>query len=229
MSTALRLHDVTKTVALPRSAPLHILRGVNLTVGAGETVSISGKSGSGKTTLLSIMGLLSEPSSGSVVIGDTESVALKDSRRSDLRNSALGFVFQSYSLVPTWSALQNCQLPLLYRKQTTPSRSRELAKQQLIRLGLGDRLDAYPRQLSGGEQQRVAIARALVTRPSVVLADEPTGALDEATAETVLEILMGAVIDEGCSLVLVTHDSEVARRAHSHYRLHDGTLSQASA
>lgn len=224
-SYPLRLQSVSKWVGESYSESLKILEDVDLSVEAGQTVSIMGKSGSGKSTLLSLMGLLTAPSSGSVALAGVDASALPDTDRARLRNSALGFIFQNYSLIPKWTVLQNCQLPVLYQRGLPAAAAKKAARAQLERLGLGDRLGAFPRQLSGGEQQRVAIARALVARPKVILADEPTGALDSSTAATVLRILTDAVATAGCSLVIVTHDSEVAACADERLVLTSGRLS----
>lgn len=225
---ALCLEGVSKAITLPDSTTLSILSGVDLTVTAGRTISIMGRSGSGKSTLLSVMGLLDAPTTGRVELGGVDADKLSDGQRARLRNRALGFIFQNYSLVPTWTVLQNCQLPLLYRKDLSVRNARAAAVEQLRALGLARKLEAYPRQLSGGEQQRVAIARALVRNPSVILADEPTGALDETTASDVLRILLDVVSTAGCSLVLVTHDDDVASCADQRFTLVGGKLSHAA-
>jgi putative ABC transport system ATP-binding protein len=224
---ALQLQSVSKSVGSAGSEWLMILDEIDLTVEAGQTVSIMGKSGSGKSTLLSLMGLLSAPSSGSVKLTGIDSGMLPDAQRARLRNSSLGFIFQNYSLIPRWTVLQNCQLPLLYQGGLSTAAARRMAIERLEELGLGDRLSAFPRQLSGGEQQRVAIARALITGPKIILADEPTGALDASTAATVLKILTAAVSTAGCSLIIVTHDEDVAACADERFILAAGRLSDA--
>ncbi len=201
-----------------------ILKDVNIVVQPGEFISIQGRSGSGKTTLLSILGLLLRPQTGALSIGDVATGELTDTERATARRSHLGFVFQNYSLIASHSAWENVSLPLMSSRSVPARKHREMAQSALAELGLGDRTDAAPAHLSGGEQQRVAIARALVTQPKLVLADEPTGALDVETGEAVLQMLVDRVRAAQTSLVLVTHDPEIARRADTRYLLHDGEL-----
>ncbi|MCI9888703.1 ABC transporter ATP-binding protein [Micrococcales bacterium 31B] len=224
MTASLTLDNITKTVTLPDASELRILTDVSLSVSAGESVSIMGQSGSGKSTMLSIMGLLAPPSTGEVFVAGESASTLSDARLSRVRNEHCGYVFQNYSLIPTWNVAQNCQLPLLYRSDISARESRRRSQQALDLLGLGHRGAAMPRELSGGEQQRVAIARALVREPKVVLADEPTGALDQETAETVMRVLLAAVQHVGCSLVIVTHDEEVAKATEKQYVLSRGVF-----
>lgn len=224
MTAVLQLAGVHKAVPLPDGTQLPILRGVDLAIQPATTTSIMGRSGSGKSTLLSLMGLLATPTGGAVQIEGEDVTGLPDRRRAGLRNQALGFIFQNYSLIPTWTVFQNCAVPLLYRTGLSRRAIRLRVTEQLGMLGMADRLDAYPAQLSGGEQQRVAIGRALVHRPAVVLADEPTGALDEATADLVLGLLFEAVVATRAALVVVTHDDRVAARADVNLRLQAGTV-----
>jgi predicted ABC-type transport system involved in lysophospholipase L1 biosynthesis ATPase subunit len=206
----LELRDVTRSLVQANGVPLTILAGVCLSVDDGESVAVVGRSGSGKSTLLSIMGLLSTPSSGSVRLWGTDCAALPDAARAALRNERIGFVFQSYSLVPHLTAAQNVALPLDYGRAVTLRAARERARTLLDAVGLAGLGHRYPRHLSGGEQQRVAIARALVRSPSLILADEPTGALDPGTATAVLDVLRSVSGARGSALVLVTHDDEIA-------------------
>lgn len=217
----LELEDVTKAYQTGELV-VGALQGVSFVVGAGEFVAIMGESGSGKTTLLGILGCLDRPTSGTYKLVGEEMTNLSESDRAQRRGERIGFIFQAYNLLPRTSAAKNVELPLVYAG--VPARERRrLVLDALAAVGLADRADHQPNQLSGGQQQRVAIARALVTSPSVVLADEPTGNLDSASAEEVLELL-ARVHAEGSTIVMVTHSSEVALRATRILRFADGLL-----
>jgi ABC-type lipoprotein export system ATPase subunit len=219
--------DLRRDVTLPGRRTLSILRGVDLVVRRGESVAITGRSGSGKTTLLATLGLLTPVSHGTLRMAGQDAGALGDWRRSRLRNRHVGFVFQSYSLVRHLSARRNVELPLRYGAFTARPERRRRVSEVLDLVGLGDRQRSRPRQLSGGEQQRVAIARALVRRPAVILADEPTGALDVDTAGQVLGVLRDACQESGTALVVVTHDPHVAAMMSRTVQLIDGRLTSA--
>jgi lipoprotein-releasing system ATP-binding protein len=230
-SSLLRVRDLRKSY---RSGDhrLEVLRGVDFDLATGEFVAVVGQSGSGKSTLLHLMGLLDAADSGEIELGDTRIDRLPSARRDRLRNSAIGMVFQAYHLLPELDALENVLAPLMVRHGVIEwlrvrREARARAADLLARFGLGGRLHHKPRQLSGGEMQRVAIARALVTQPRVLLADEPTGNLDEATGGEILDTLCELNRADGLSIVLVTHDAAIARRADRIVRLAAGRVEAA--
>jgi putative ABC transport system ATP-binding protein len=220
---AIEAIDLGKRVALP-AGELTILQGVSFTVNAGEAAAIVGASGSGKSTLLSLLAGLDRPSEGDVRLAGVPLSTLDEDGRAKLRGARVGFVFQSFQLLPALTALENAMLPLELRGERRP----EVAARAILeRVGLGERLDHYPRQLSGGEQQRVALARAFVTRPEVLFADEPTGNLDTTTGDAVIDLLFELNRDSGTTLVLVTHDEHLATRCTRTLRLDHGRLVRA--
>ncbi|MFO7767371.1 MAG: ABC transporter ATP-binding protein [bacterium] len=222
MDWIVRTEDVKKTYP-HGTRPVEALRGVDLEVREGEALVIMGPSGSGKSTLLNLLGCLDVPSSGEIWLEGTPLSDLDDDQRTLLRRRRVGMVFQFYNLLPSLSALENAALPLLLDGRD-PIRASERAGGLLEGLGLGHRLDHRPDELSGGEMQRVAIARALGPDPAVLLADEPTGNLDSATGEEVLELLLEAVRTRGHTLVVVTHDPQVASHADRLLTMRDGLL-----
>jgi lipoprotein-releasing system ATP-binding protein len=202
---------------------LHILRGIDLTLKRGEAVAVVGLSGAGKSTLLHLLGGIDRPSEGSVIVEGTDLQSLSDRALAAFRNRTVGFVFQFHHLLSDFTALENTMIPgLIARENHAELRAR--ATELLTDLGLADRLTHRPAKLSGGEQQRVALARALVNRPALILADEPTGNLDEETGKIVIDLLWKHTVGEGRTLLIVTHAMDIARRAGRVLKLHDGTL-----
>lgn len=222
----LRLDGVTRHVELPDGSRLDILRGVDLEVEVGDHVSIVGRSGSGKSTLLNILGLIDSPSSGALEFDGVPLEKLSSGVRDRRRGRDVGFIFQQFNLLPRRTALENVMTPLLYATGRQFWKRRALASEMLDRVGLGARLASTPDQLSGGEQQRVAIARALVRGPRLILADEPTGALDVDTGAAVMALLDEVATATGAALITITHDPNIAALARRHYRLDDGVLTE---
>ena len=216
----MELRQVSRTY--PGAVPVHALRSVDLRIDAGEFVSVTGPSGSGKSTLLGMIGLLDRPTSGAITVGGEDVTRASDRRRTMLRGEVLGFVFQQFHLIPHLTASGNVETALLYRG-LRPSKRRKLAHAALARVGLSPRADHRPTELSGGEQQRVALARAIVAEPQIVLADEPTGALDSTNANNILEVL-ASLVDERTAVVMVTHNTDLAERADRQIRMGDGAI-----
>lgn len=223
--SGIEIGGVAYSISLPGTEPLCILDDVNFHVNAAASAAIVGRSGSGKSTLLALLGLLHRPDRGWIRIGGVEATQLTDAEAAQLRNASIGFVFQNYSLVPHLSVLENVMLPFLYGTHAPRRDARAAAIAGLERVGLAGFEARRPGQLSGGEQQRVAIARALVRVPKVVLADEPTGALDAVTGDEMMKLLRRSVADAGASLVVVTHDAQVAEQLDTRWILDAGQLS----
>ena len=201
---------------------VHALDGLDLSIQANEYVALMGPSGSGKSTLMNMLGCLDRPTSGTYVLNDQDVSLLKDDALADIRNREIGFVFQTFNLLPRYTARENVALPMVYagtRKSARMARAEEVLHQ----VGLGDRMDHRPNELSGGQRQRVALARALVMKPSIILADEPTGNLDSATSQEVME-LFGDIQQAGNTIIIVTHESEIAAYAHRTVCLKDGRV-----
>ena len=216
----IRLRDISKSFDRPGDGRLQVLNSIDFDVEAGEMVAIVGPSGSGKSTLMNLLGLLDRPDSGEYHLGGRSTLGLDGKELAAIRNRTLGFVFQQFHLLPRTTATENVELPLVYSDVRDPEKR---AVDALCRVGLEDRLSHYPSQLSGGQQQRVAIARALVNDPDVILADEPTGNLDRASGESVMELFQ-ELHHAGTTLLIITHDPEVAARASRVVRIEGGRL-----
>ena len=217
----LEMNHICKDYALGKST-VKVLKNVCLQVDRGEYVAIMGPSGSGKTTLMNLIGCLDVPTSGEYLLDGQDIPSCSDNQLAEIRNKKIGFVFQSFHLLPRLSAVENVALPLLYAGVGKKER-RARAVQALKTVGLGDRLTFQPDQLSGGQCQRVAIARAMVTKPQILLADEPTGALDSASEQQILE-LFSQLHQDGATILMITHDASVAEHAQTRYCIHDGIL-----
>jgi len=215
----IELKGLAKSYTVSRS-PVHAVQTLDLTIPDGQFVSVVGHSGSGKSTLLSMMGGLAKPDTGTVTIDGVDIWGFDDRSRSHLRNEKFGFIYQFASLMPTLTAAENVLLPTVFGKV----RPRAEAVRLLEKVGLGDKVDRYPSQLSGGEQQRVAIARAFINEPRIVLADEPTGELDEETESSIMDFLQAVNRDGGVTIVMVTHSSELAVRAQRRLRMKHGAV-----
>lgn len=221
-------HFIVQTEALTKDygdgTSVRALDDFSFSVVHGEFIAITGPSGSGKSTLLNLLGTLDRPSSGKVILDGVDTSTLKGNRLADFRREKIGFVFQLFNLVPELTALENVMMPLLPYQRKLGFKLETRARELLVSLGLGERADHLPSQLSGGEQQRVAIARSLVNRPKLILADEPTGNLDSQNGEEILALLQGLNQEHGVTLALVTHDPSIASQAGRVIRMQDGRL-----
>jgi len=224
LSTLVKITDLCKSYTLG-AEKLHVLQKINVELVAGEFVAIMGASGSGKSTLMNILGLLDQPDSGSYQLAGREVSGLSDNQRSQIRNETLGFVFQSFFLLPRITALQNVGLPLLYRGIKAKDRD-QVALSILEKVGMSPYVTHKPQELSGGQQQRVAIARALVGKPKIILADEPTGALDSKTGSEVMALFKLLNQEQGVTFVIVTHDPKVAQQCSRTIHIKDGVIDQ---
>jgi len=217
----LELQNVSKAYQID-SQKLEVLKGINLEIKKGEFIAIMGPSGSGKSTLMNIIGCLDTPTSGKVIFENRDVSQLSEGDLAQIRNQKVGFVFQTFNLIPRTTALANVELPLIYKGLLDKQR-KVLAKKVLEQFGLGSRISHFPNQLSGGEQQRVAIARALVTQPVIILADEPTGNVDSKTGEEIIKIFQD-LNKVGNTIILVTHDKDIASYAKKIIKLYDGEI-----
>ena len=224
----IEMHGIRKSYYLGQPNELEILHGIDLAVYPGEFVAIVGESGSGKSTLMNIIGVLDRPTQGQYTLDGVDIHTARDDELAAIRNRKIGFVFQTYNLIGRQSALKNVELPMLYAGVPAAERTRR-AREWLARVGMEQRMKHQPNELSGGQKQRVAIARAMVNEPALILADEPTGALDYQTSKEILELMENVNRDYGCTVVIVTHNDAIKHMAHRVLRLRDGKLAEDTA
>lgn len=219
----MKLEGITKNFFIGTPNELHVLKGIDLEVNNGEFVAVVGQSGSGKSTLMNIIGALDRPTSGAYMLDDVDMIKAKDNELSEIRNRKIGFVFQTYNLIPKTNAIKNVEMPMLYGK--VPYKERiERAKDLLELVGMGDRMKHLPEELSGGQKQRVAIARAMAMDPSIILADEPTGALDSETGRMVMDLFHKLHQEKGKTIILITHSPELAEETQRVITIKDGLI-----
>ena len=221
MGKVIQLNNIIKNYYVGTQV-VHALRSVSLSIEKGDYVTIMGASGSGKSTLMNIIGCLDTPTSGTYHLNDIDVGAMDDDRLAEIRNDEIGFVFQTFNLLPRYTALENVMLPLVYAGIGRKQREQQ-AMNQLVQVGLEDRVEHKPNELSGGQRQRVAVARALVNKPSILLADEPTGNLDSMISEDIMK-LFAEIHKKGNTIILVTHEEDIARHAHRIIKLKDGEI-----
>lgn len=221
MSLVIKIRNITRDFPLG-SETVKVLKGIDLDIERGEYVALMGPSGSGKSTLMNLLGCLDTPTSGSYELNGKDVSSMSDDELAEIRNKEIGFVFQTFNLLPRTTALENVALPMIYAGASKAARS-ERAKEVLSNVGLADRMDHKPNQLSGGQRQRVAVGRALVNRPSIILADEPTGNLDSKTSVEIMN-LFNEIHKAGNTVILVTHEEDIADNAHRIIRLRDGKV-----
>ena len=223
----IKVENITKSV-ISNDNELSILKGISFNINEGESVAIMGTSGAGKSTLMSLLAGLDQPTSGAITLLDSTISAMDDEQRAKIRGESIGFVFQNFLLIPSLTALQNVTLPMVLRGNEDEESNNLKAKALLKEVGLAGRETHLPTQLSGGEQQRVALARAFVTQPKILFADEPTGNLDQKTAQHVIELLFEMNKEQGTTLVLVTHDAELAKRCERTLIINDGQCQESA-
>lgn len=221
MSLVIKIRDIIRDFPLGQEI-VHVLKGIDLDIEKGDYVALMGPSGSGKSTLMNLLGCLDTPTSGSYELNGTDVSNLTDDQLAEIRNKEIGFVFQTFNLLPRTTALENVALPMVYAGASKAERIKR-AEQVLHDVGLGDRMDHRPNQLSGGQRQRVAVGRALVNHPSIILADEPTGNLDSKTSVEIMKLFQ-EIHDAGNTVIIVTHEEEIATHAHRVIRLRDGVV-----
>lgn len=221
MDTVIKLTDIIRNFPLGNEV-VKVLRGISLEIQKGEYVALMGPSGSGKSTLMNLLGCLDTPTSGSYILNGQDVSRMTDNELAEIRNREIGFVFQTFNLLPRSTALENVALPLIYAGQSKTDRN-ERATKVLTDVGLADRMDHRPNQLSGGQRQRVAVGRALVNKPSIILADEPTGNLDSKTSVEIMN-LFDEIHRNGNTVIIVTHEEDIAQHAHRIIRLRDGEI-----
>lgn len=217
----IKISDIKRNFVLGEEI-VYVLKGIDLEINKGEYVALMGPSGSGKSTLMNLLGCLDTPTSGSYVLNGKDVSKMKDDELAEIRNKEIGFVFQTFNLLPRTTALDNVALPMIYAGYSKSERKAR-AEEVLTQVGLSDRMDHHPNQLSGGQRQRVAVARALVNKPSIILADEPTGNLDSKTSVEIMK-LFNEIHANGNTVILVTHEEEIAEYAHRIIRLRDGVV-----